>query len=65
MPKLSRYIGNTDIIGIVSYWRFNLKFSTYRMVSVIVELADPENHTTEPKITTLSYIQSKLWQIFW
>ena len=28
----------------------------------IVELADPENHTTEPKITTLSYIQPQLWQ---
>ena len=29
------------------------------------ELADPENHTIEPKITTLSYIQPKLWQILW
>ena len=28
----------------------------------IVELADPENHTIEPKITTLSYIQPELWQ---
>ena len=34
-------------------------------VTGIVELADPENHTTKPKITTLSYIQPKLWQIFW
>ena len=34
-------------------------------VTGIVELADPENHTIEPKITTLSYIQPKLWQIFW
>ena len=31
----------------------------------IVELAEPENHTTEPKVTTLSYIQPKLWRIFW
>ena len=29
----------------------------------VAELADPENHTIEPKITTLSYIQPKLWQI--
>ena len=28
----------------------------------IVELADPENHTMEPKITTLSYIQPELFQ---
>jgi len=28
----------------------------------MVELADPENHTIEPKITTLSYIQPELWQ---
>ena len=28
----------------------------------IVELAEPENHTIEPKITTLSYIQPELWQ---
>ena len=28
----------------------------------IVELADPENHTMEPKITTLSYIQPELLQ---
>jgi len=34
-------------------------------VSGIVELADPENHIIEPKITTLSYIQSMLWQILW
>jgi len=34
-------------------------------VTGIVELADPENHTVEPKITTLSYIQPELWQIFW
>ena len=34
-------------------------------VTGIVELADPENHTTEPKIATLSYILPKLWQIFW
>ena len=26
----------------------------------IVELADPENHTIEPKITTLSYLEPKL-----
>jgi len=31
-------------------------------VTGIVELADPENHTIEPKITTLYYIQLKLWQ---
>ena len=31
-------------------------------VTRIVELADPENHTIEPKITTLSYIQPELWQ---
>jgi len=31
-------------------------------VTGIVELADPENHTIEPKITTLSYIQPELWQ---
>jgi len=31
-------------------------------VTAIVELADPENHTIEPKITTLSYIQPELWQ---
>ena len=31
-------------------------------VTGIVNLADPENHTIEPKITTLSYIQPKLWK---
>ena len=31
-------------------------------VTGIVELAVPENHTTEPKIMTLSYIQPELWQ---
>jgi len=31
-------------------------------VTGLVELADPENHTVEPKITTLSYIQPELWQ---
>jgi len=31
-------------------------------VTGIVELADPENRTTEPKITTLSYIQPEIWQ---
>jgi len=31
-------------------------------VTGIVELADPENHTMEPKITTLSYIQPELWE---
>ena len=31
-------------------------------VTGVVELADPENHTIEPKITTLSDIQSELWQ---
>ena len=34
-------------------------------VTGIVELAEPENHTIELKITTLSYIQPKFWQIFW
>jgi len=34
-------------------------------VTGIIEFADPENHTIEPIITTLSYIQPKLWQIFW
>ena len=47
-------------------------------VTGIVKLADPENHTMEPKIThealfttingsnwTLFYIQPKLWQFFW
>jgi len=34
-------------------------------VTGIVELADPENHTIEPKIRTLSYTQPKLWQILW
>jgi len=34
-------------------------------VTGIVELADDENHAIEPKITTLSYMQLKLWQIFW
>ena len=33
-------------------------------VTRIVELADPQNHTIEPKITTVSYMQPKLWQIF-
>ena len=33
------------------------------IVTGIVELADPENHTIEPKIATLSYIRPKLWQI--
>jgi len=33
-------------------------------VTGIVELGDPENHTIEPKITTPSYIQPKLWRIF-
>jgi len=31
-------------------------------VSGIAELADPENHTIEPKITTLSYINVKKLQ---
>ena len=31
-------------------------------VTDIVVLADPENHTIEPKFTTLSYIQPELWQ---
>jgi len=31
-------------------------------VTGIVKLADPENHTMETKITTLSYIQPELWQ---
>ena len=31
-------------------------------VTGIVELADPEDHIIEPKITTLSYIQPELWQ---
>ena len=34
-------------------------------VTGIVELADLENHTIELKITTLPYIQPKLWQILW
>ena len=25
--------------------------------------ADPENHTIEPKMTSLSYIQPELWQV--
>jgi len=33
-----------------------------RNVTGVVELADPENHTIEPKITTLSYIQPELLQ---
>ena len=33
--------------------------------SGVVELADFENHTIEPKITTLFYMQPKLRQIFW
>ena len=32
-------------------------------VTGIVELADPENHTIEPKLR-LPYMQLKLWQIF-
>jgi len=31
-------------------------------VTGIVELAGRENHTMEPKITTLSYIQPEIWQ---
>ena len=31
-------------------------------VTGIVELADPENHSIEPKFTILSYIQPELWQ---
>jgi len=31
-------------------------------VTGIVELADLENHTIEPKITTVSYMQPELWQ---
>jgi len=31
-------------------------------VTGIVELADPENHTIEPKIMILSYIQPEIWQ---
>jgi len=54
---------------------FVLKIATFRChgnqgmsepnVTGIVELADPENPTIEPKVTTLSYMQPKLWQIFW
>jgi len=32
-------------------------------VAGIVEFAEPKSHAIEPKITTLSYIQPKLWQI--
>ena len=40
----------------------NKGISEPKYVTGIVELADPENHTIEPKITTLSYIQPELWQ---
>ena len=60
-----------------SIWRYHMHKLSYSRfcvenrnlsepnVTAIVELADPENHTKQPKITTLSYIQVKLWPIFW
>jgi len=53
---------------------FELKIANFRChgnkgmsepnVTGVDGLANPENHTIEPKITTLSYIQPELWQIF-
>ena len=52
-----------------SYSRFCIKFRcrgnkgwSEANLNDTVELAVPENHTLEPKITTISCIQPKLWQ---
>jgi len=42
-----------------SYSNFLLKFGKF---SLPWQLADPENHTIEPKMTSLCYIQPELWQ---
>jgi len=42
--------------------RLSKVWQTPLNVTGIFELADPENHATEPKITTLSYMQPELWQ---
>ena len=46
----------------LSYIRFCAENHKFPNVTGIVQLADPENHTIEPKIATLSYIQPELWQ---
>jgi len=32
-------------------------------LTIIVNLADPENRTVEPKIAIISYIQPELWEL--
>ena len=56
------WLGNTLVAMATKICDFQHKIS---YVTGIVELADSENHTIEPKITTLSYVQPSLWQIFW
>jgi len=64
----------TYLLHKLSYSRFyveNRKFSlpwqqgSVRTKLTDIELANPENRATEPKITTLSDMQLKLWHIFW
>ena len=40
----------------------NMGLSEANLTSM-VQLADPENHTIQPRMTSLSYMQPKLWQI--
>ena len=53
------------VLKIANFRRHGNKDLSESNVTGIVELADPENHTIEPKITTLSYERPKLWQIIW
>jgi len=71
---IARQESGAYLLHKLSYSRFMLKIANFRCpgnkgmyepnVTGIVELADPENHIIEPKITILCYIQPKLWQIF-
>jgi len=54
--------GGVFVLKIANFRCHGNKCMSEPNVTGIVELADPENHTIEPKITTLSYIQPELWQ---
>ena len=53
------------LLKIASFLYLGKKGMSEPNVTGIVELADPENHTIQTKIKTLSYIKPKLWHIFW
>ena len=76
IPKIAYYVQASGGISCTSYaiadYVLKSKFSLpwqqglpERNVTGIVELDVPGNHTIEPEFTTLSYVQPKLWQIFW